>query len=565
MAKKTIKIDFGEDRLAKLADKAYNEEKYVLALRFAYQQLDRFGGNGDVYTRLADIYEAMGLHDSAIRCWFLFLDIAREEELPDIYEGLAVNYLNMGKEAQSAFYYNRLIDADATITEEMKMDIAEAFAKDKNKKFRFTYPPELADYSQEIDAGSNALKAGNCDRAIEMFSSVVKGAKGYAKAKELQAVAHLLKGETKEAEEACQLILDDEPNNVRVLATLAAVYMEQGDKEKSEKIALELCQLPCNDSEDLYKVATVCCENGLHEQAFERFCALENKMPNDGRVLYFKAVSAFLCGKLDESEKAFDDLCTIYPDAEVGKYYLHALRTKDENGGELPTPSYFYCLPQEEREMRCRALLQIGKCAKEEAELLYLVSGYEGYLRWCFDEMDGADHDLQYLALATAVHVRADDFIMEIMLNHEVFDPLKVETLRMLMERNENMEFGAVLCHSHRRIRLFKVSIGRKRHKRFISAYAKLVSRFVGLGEGYSRRIKNTTEKVYRTLLEKDALDIVDNTDDLCCAIFLITGLKELGSDKQAIAAALDANYEKVCEILDIYYGENQEKTQEVR
>ena len=257
MAKKTVKIDFGEDRLAKLADKAYNEEKYVLALRFAYQQLDRFGGNGDVYTRLADIYVAMGLHDCAIRCWFLFLDIANEEELPDIYEGLAVNYLNMGKEAQSAFYYNRLIDADATITEEMKMDIAEAFAKDKNKKFRFTYPPELADYSQEIDVGSNALKAGNCDRAIEMFSTVVKGAKGYAKAKELQAVAHLLKGETKEAEESCRLILDDDPNNVRVLATLAAVYMEQGNKEESEKIALELCQLPCNDSEDLYKVATV--------------------------------------------------------------------------------------------------------------------------------------------------------------------------------------------------------------------------------------------------------------------------------------------------------------------
>ena len=178
MAKKTVKIDFGEDRLAKLADKAYNEEKYVLALRFAYQQLDRFGGNGDVYTRLADIYEAMGLHDSAIRCWFLFLDIANEEELPDIYEGLAVNYLNMGKEAQSAFYYNRLIDEDDSLTSENKREIAQMFTSDE-QGFRFVYPPNLADYSKELYEGGSALKSGDLEGAISSLSKVEKGAKQY--------------------------------------------------------------------------------------------------------------------------------------------------------------------------------------------------------------------------------------------------------------------------------------------------------------------------------------------------------------------------------------------------
>ena len=143
MAKKTVKIDFSEDRLAKLADKAYNETKYITALRFAHQQLNKFGGNGDVYTRLADIYEAMGLHDSAIRYLFLYLDIAQDDELPDIYEGLAVNYLNMGKDAQSAFYYNRLIDADATITDDMKMEIAEAFSAEKQKNSDLSIPPSL--------------------------------------------------------------------------------------------------------------------------------------------------------------------------------------------------------------------------------------------------------------------------------------------------------------------------------------------------------------------------------------------------------------------------------------
>ena len=412
--------------------------------------------------------------------------------------------------------------------------------------------------------GSNALKAGQCDRAIEMLSGIIKGAKGYAKAKEMQAVAHLLKGEAEESERVCKDLLQDEPNNVRALATLAAVYLESGKKEVSKQIALSLCDVIVTDSEDLYKVATVCCENGLHEQAYERFCQLESKMPGDGRVLYFKGVSAYLCEKYEQAEQAFDALCTIYPDAEVGKYYLSALRNREENDEKLPTPSYFYCLPQEEREFRCKELLQIGKCTKEEAELLSLLGGYEQYLRWCFDEMDGSDHDLQYLAIVTAAHLHADEFLFDMLLNHEVFDPLKLETVRMLAERNTDMRFGIVLCHVHQKVRLFKITLGRTRRKRFISAYAKIVSRFCGFGEGYSRRIKITTERIYRTLLEKQALEYVDNTDTLACVIFLETGIKELGTNQEMIAKSLEADYQKVCQLLDLLHGEKKKEENKV-
>ena len=117
------KIDFSRKRLAKLADKYYNEGKYVSALRLAYREWNAYGGDPEVFARLSDIYEGMGLQGSAINCWFRFLDIAEEEDLPDIYEGLAVNYLNLGNESQSAYYYNKLIDADDTIPNETKMEI----------------------------------------------------------------------------------------------------------------------------------------------------------------------------------------------------------------------------------------------------------------------------------------------------------------------------------------------------------------------------------------------------------------------------------------------------------
>lgn len=576
MKKKTQvrKIDFSRKRIAKLADKYYNEGNYVSALRLAYREWNTYGGDPEVFARLSDIYEGMGLQGSAINCWFRFLDVAEEEDLPDIYEGLAVNFLGIGNESQSAYYYNRLIDADDTLSDDVKLDIAEAFSTKKRDKFRFVYPPRLADYSKEVSLGSKALKVGDCNRAIEEFSKVAKGAKEYPSAKEMQAVAYLLSGDSAAAEATCKELLEDYPDDVRAQATLAAVYLEQGRAEESREIALALAAKEQETTDDLYKVATVCCENELHEEAYKRFLILDKKMPYDGRMLYFKAVAAYKSGHLQEAEDTLDTLCTVYPDAEVAKYYLRALRdykngAEDEFGEKLPAPefTYFYHLPQEEREGRCHALLKLGGMPKDEAQIFGLLILHDGYLHWCFDEMDGGDHDLQYLALVTAAHIRADEFIRDVMLDFEVADVLKVETLRMLLERNEETEIGLVLCSIYRKIQLHRIKVGRKRRKKYLEAYAKIASKFVAISDSHGDKIAKAAEELYRVLEKENALDLVDNSDDCACAIFLLSGLKELGGDAARIAAAFDANLPKV-QVLASYvlserYGIQKEKTEQ--
>ena len=197
--RKVLKIDFSRNRLRERAEKYYDEGNYLSALRFTYKEMSLYGGNGETYMMLSDIYENMELYSSAVNCWFRFMDNCTGDDLPDIYEGLAVNYLNMGNEAQSAFYYNKLIDADDTLTEENKLEIAETFARDKRSNFRFVYPPRFADYSGETEAGARALKNGDCKRAISILSKVEKGSPDYERAREIQAVAYLLSGRAKEA------------------------------------------------------------------------------------------------------------------------------------------------------------------------------------------------------------------------------------------------------------------------------------------------------------------------------------------------------------------------------
>lgn len=566
--RKSKRIDLSERRLASRADKFYNEGKYLSALKFAYKQYENYGGDGDVFTRFADIYEGMGLHLSAINWLYRFLDIASEEDLPDIYEGLAVNYLNLGNETQSAYYYNKLIDADETLPSETKWEILNAFSKDKRAKFRFVYPPNLADFSKEIEYGSKALKTGNCKGAIEILDRVDKGSRDYASAKEMQAVAYLLSGELENAERACKEALEENPNSARVLATLGAVYLEQGKDAESKEIALALYAQEQTNTEELYKVATVCCENGLHREAYEKFKLLEKQMPYDGRMLYFKAVSAYKCGLLDEAEKSFYTLCTVYPDAEVAKYYLKALRLRDENGVlEADEPTYFYHLSKEEREARCRSLVHIGKCARDEAQLFGLIALHDGYFAWCFDEMDGEDHDLQYLAIVTAEHVRADSFLKEILLDCEVADVLKIETLRLLYMRNEDLEVGLVLCHIYRKVFLSRIRLGRKKRRRFLEGYSALASKFVVVNDAYGERIRASAEKLYADLEKVDGLDLIEKAEDCACALYFASGLKEFGNDLQAIASALDANPDNVKAILEKAKGEeieniNKEKSE---
>ncbi len=567
---KTRKIDFSRKRIADLAEKYYDEHKYIAALRFSHRELREYGAKLELYARFCDIYEEMDLHSTAINYWFKFLDIAEEEDLPDVYESLATNFLTIGNERAAAYYYNKLVDADESLPEEVKMDIADAFASDKREKIHFVYPPQLADYSRELSLGSKLLKAGDCKRAIAELDKVVKGSKEYVSAKEMQAVAYLLDGDAESAERACEDALSYEPNAVRVLATLAAVYLEQGRAEESLEVAKRLTKLPVTEDEDLFKVATVCCENGLHAEAYKRFVALDERLPYDGRTIYFKGVSAYNSGNIEGAKAALSDLCDIYPDAEVAKYYLREIKEYEErieNGEQADPPKliYFYHLPQEERENRCRTLLKISGCPKDEAQIFGLLALHDGYFAWCFDEMDGGDRDLQYLGIVTAAHVRADEFLQDVLLDFEVADVLKVEILRMLIERNEDLDVGLTLCNIYRRVPTYKISIGRKRRKKFIEGYAKIASKFGVIDDKYSICIKTAAESLYRSLEKANALDLVDSSDDIACAIYFLAGLGELGKDHAWIASAFDAKIEKVHVLLSYTEYVWKEKTKEER
>ncbi len=567
------KITLTAERAFALADQFYESGEYERSLQWCFNAIngrlfDYPDAIRDACVRIVDCYEAMGLNGSAVQWLYAWLHTAYElewtEDLPEIYEGLAVNYLNMGKEAQSAYYYNKLIDVDATLPPEAKFEIADTFAKPKSSGFRFVYPPRLADYSKVLEQGSRALKEGDGKRAVQYFSQVEKGSKEYSNAQEMQAVAHLLCGEVDEAQAVCEGLLEETPNDVRALATLCAVYLEKGETGKSRRIADALCQMSVQTQDEIYKVATVCCENGLHDEAYKRFVQLEKETPYDGRTLYFKAVSSWKSGRYKEAERTLDRIATTYPYAEVAKYYLSAVRAYNQAVEDGKTaslelePSYFYCLPQAEREGRCQELIALTHNKQDEA--WYTVEELETFVRWCFDEMDGADHELQYLGMLVAYQCKMEDILEEVALNPEVLDAFKIELLRLRYEENAEREMDFVLCDIYRQLKLLPIKIGAKRKRKFVRAYAKVASKFAPINDGYGKKLQSGAEALYLDMQARGALNFVDNEDDLACAIFVFSGIKEVYGSFDAICAMLDGKPERVQRLL---YGKEESQKEE--
>ncbi|MBR2903926.1 MAG: hypothetical protein IKC37_04690 [Clostridia bacterium] len=547
-----IPFDNDKARLKRLAEKYYDAGEYVKVLRFLYKELYETDDETDVYIRIADAYERMGLYGSAISSLFRALDACKlEEDLPDIYEGLGANFMHLGIENQAAYYYNRLIDSDDTLTEENKYEIAQAFAKDKRDNFHFVYPPKLADFSKEMEEGSKCLKNGDCKRASAIFSLVPKGNESYAEAKQLQAVAQLLDGDADEAERICLSLLEEDSEDAQTLSTLSAVYLEQGRTEESKALAERLSRREDVPNDVSYKIATVCCENGLPEEAYKRFCALEKEMPYDARMQYFKAVSAYHCGRLEEAESALDKICMVYPDAAVAEYYLRALRAyRLGKVDALPEFTYFYRLPQEEREVRCRTLLRIGKYPKAEAEGLAFLAHRDGYFRWCFDEMDGMDKDLQYVAIVVAEHAGLDSFLREVLLDYEVHDGLKVELIRALYRRNEEMQCGVVLCNIYKKHTFMPLKIGRKKRRLVLDGYARAASRFAMFNPVYAGKLKRTAEETYSRLVKNGEIEFLKDTDAFSAALCLLAGIHDMGDTAEKIAPFFETEPNKVMEVL---------------
>ena len=526
---KSIQVDYSFDRLMQTAEKLIDAKNFLGALKILNKNCSINEDLGYAHLLYAQIFDDIGLYERSINEWFKFLahsDFIDEDDLTDAYEGLAVSFMNIGNDQFSAYYYNKLLKNSAEIDEDMRLDIMQSFLSNEENPLKFVYPPEIADCSDIISNGIEFMKEGDFKKAVEEFDKVDRRNKSYITARNYIAMSYIIDDKSEKAEEECLQILKIKPDDVHALTTLVAVKTEQKKHDESKALAEKLLKLDISSPDDIFKIATVCCENAMHEEAFNLFTRLEEKLPYDSSVLYFKAISAFNCGKYDKCFSAFDKLLTVNPNAVTAKYFCEAAHIAVRAGDTTPL-SYFYRLPVEERESSVKILAAVGSLSPSQLKKAFSEVDISDCVRWCFDESEGVGNtELQFLGAMCAVRGGLDGLVSDILLNAFVDDEIKIKMLTMLGERNEDLTASVVICNVLKEVEFYRLKLGRTRRKPFIGAYATLTAHFALLDSELGKSFADFTEKVYNKLESEEKLGIVKNANEIAAVIMLYSKIK---------------------------------------
>ncbi len=551
MKGKSVKFDLSADKLLDIAEEKLDKEEYLPALRFLHKSIELYGPAVDEYADLAEAYEGIEVYEQAIDCWFQYLDLCAEEEAVDAYEGLAACYYNVGNEPQAMIYYKKML-SDKYFSPENSLDLNGMFDREESApaRFRVSWPPEKADHTGELSEGVRLLREGQMQKAEETFLRVPKDSAQYPAAQNYLAVSCLLQGDSARAETICRALLETEPDNVQALSTYAAVLAEQERPQEGRAVAEKLAAIHTDNPDELYKIATVCCENHLYEEALEKFRILSGTVRYDRTLLFFKGVAALRCGKLQESLSAFGTILDVWPDAEVARYYYDAVREFSEGKTSLPDLGFFYRLPKAEREGRVRLLKALLSLPVAELHAYCTQTDLQPLLRWCFDEEDGQLPDLQMLALAVAERADMRSFLADVLLKSTVNDVIKVEAVYRICCRNRAFECGVVLANDYHKIGFDRLQTGRKKHKIFVQAYAQCIARFSLFGDGAGEEYRQAAQALYAAAESAGALDGLKAENITATLYYAVSPFAKMRGDD--VLRILKADPESVAHLQEI-------------
>lgn len=543
---KTLEIDFSDDRLISIAADMIDDHNYIGALKMLNKNAEITGNDEDSYMLYAEAFDDMGLYERSIHHWFKFLDVADFNDLADCYEGLAVGYMNLGNDQFAAYYYNKLLLESDDIDAEAREQIVHEFLSSEENPLKFSYPPEIADVSDIMNEGMGLMKDGEFKKALKKFAKVAEGNPKWSAARNFMAMCHVINDRCDLAEAECLAVLKKEPQNVQALSTLAAVKGEAGKTEEAKRLTEQLLALDITDRDDLYKVATVCCENKMHAEAYSVFCKMDYDVQNDKNVLFFKAIAAYNAKMYQKCCDAFNRLLTIYPDSPTAQFYYNVIREMEKRG-EWEEFSYFYNLPQEVKQSSIKVLAAFLKLSDKQAEKLADELNIDSHIKWCFDEgTPDNSPQLQSLAAQVAIKARSDDYVRDLLLHPFLPDNLKIDMLEWLCERSEDNLFGVVIYNVYKRVTMQKLNTGAKKRKNFRTAYSRLVAHFSILDDNYGGILAESAQNLYAKLANSQRLAAADDLDALTAAIFMEANIKDTGIDEKNLYAFFGVTEERV-------------------
>jgi tetratricopeptide (TPR) repeat protein len=552
MKNNVLKFDNSYEMQEAVCDNRLDEEDYIGAL-----QTIKYCRNDEVSLKekkLAEIYMEMQLFDLALFHWFKLIEISDEKLKYIAYDGLGICYINQGENNLAQYYFNlSLENMDDTAELDFDMlDYVRSLDDETNTTFKIVHPPELADYSDTLLKSKYFLRNQRYDEAIEILDTVDKRSSSYIDAANDKIIAYLLKEDYVSAEVLAEEIILKDKHNISALSSLQSIYLQTDRKEKATEIAEGLYKIKSNNIDDLYKTASVFCEQNMPYKALEKYKLLEREAPFDKDILYTIAALYYNIGHLYESNKYLRHIVDIYDDL-AAEYYLKKVNKSLFKGTDIseiePFP-YVLRLPVEEKKRIVSIIADIN--SKKDFKIDENINIYKIF-DWCLTNDEIKDEILELMtinAIAKFKGIENDNYIKELLIRTDINDSAKFELIGRLCEKNIKLTTGIVMCNIYKKIDFLPVNIKKKGKELFLKAYGLCFSKFAMIEKKYGEKLNEATEILYYIFVKEELFKSKYKYQTLAAAIYLITNIKEIGRSVKKIAELFDADYTSLKEIM---------------
>lgn len=307
-----------------LAEKAADEGRFYDALKFAYDAWNE-SGSKDAAEMLAMLYADMELYDLSDKFWFYVLERSAKGQCGRAYEELAINAFYKSNFVLTGYYFHRKMEEDGFVNKENLDDALLDFISEGDKEkssVKIVYPPDAADFSDEIEQAERAVVCGNFSAAIEILEKIPTKSKQGASALKLLAEAYYLGDDDKNSLEASKEYLNNFGENAGVYSTVACVYSSKKNTEKSEYYYRKA--LACLDEKDYSDVGKVAnCALNLKDfvSAVKLLEIFLTDRPYAKEVRFMFAVSLINIFEYEKGAEQFRKLISIDPFNPVYAYY----------------------------------------------------------------------------------------------------------------------------------------------------------------------------------------------------------------------------------------------------
>lgn len=200
----------------------------------------------------------------------------------------------------------------------------EQVLKTKQKNKTISTEEHEEKIGQLISDGEQQLKAGNYDKAEELFISAIKIDPKSTVAYRGLGDTYLAKNSTEEARQTYKFLIRMEPDDDSVLVKLAEIAESQGDLEEAMQYYQQAVLVNDSFSPRFYHLAELLVKVGQPQVATESILQAVELEPQNPKYLDLLIEIAIICGNKELALKAYGELRLVNPENQK----LHSFKDR---------------------------------------------------------------------------------------------------------------------------------------------------------------------------------------------------------------------------------------------